>query len=160
MNFTTVIPTDLITPLGAYLRLREDSPASFLLESVEHGRLGRYSWVGSGSRMVDLDEAEGRDEPVVGYLAYDHITSLEPTVQLPGPGPDHPESRFIVVDTLVRFDHARGIAEVLSGDAEGLGQLLEAPHRPLARAGGAKGATRRLPSRFQYERGVQVAKEH
>ena len=66
MNFTTIIPTDLITPLGAYLRLREEAPASFLLESVEHGRLGRYSWVGAGSKIVDLAGAEGRAEPVVG----------------------------------------------------------------------------------------------
>jgi anthranilate synthase component 1 len=160
MNFTTVIPTDLITPLGAYLRLREDAPAAFLLESVEHGRLGRYSWVGSGSSIVDLAGAEGRDEPVVGYLAYDHIAKLEPSVQLPGKGPDLPESRFIVVGTLVRFDHARGIAEVLCGDAEALGELLDAPHRPPERSGGAKGATKRLPSRVDYERGVKVAKEH
>ena len=160
MNFTTVIPTDLITPLGAYLRLREEAPASFLLESVEHGRLGRYSWVGAGSQIVDLADAEGRAEPVVGYLSYDHIAKLEPTVHLPSSGPDLPESRFIVVGTLVRFDHARGIAEVLSGDAEALGELLDAPHRPIARSGGAKGATRRLPSRFEYERGVKVAKEH
>jgi anthranilate synthase component 1 len=160
MNFTTVIPTDLITPLGAYLRLREDAPASFLLESVEHGRLGRHSFVGSGSRVVDLAEAEGREEPVVGYLAYDHVAKLEPTVQLPAAGPGLPESRFVVVETLVRFDHARGIAEVLCGDPDGLGELLEAPHPPLARTARAKGSTRRLPSRFEYERGVQLAKEH
>jgi anthranilate synthase component I len=160
MNFTTVIPTDLITPLGAYLRLREDAPASFLLESVEHGRLGRYSWVGSGTRIVDLAEAEGRLEPVVGYLAYDHVAKLEPTVPLPDVGPDVPESRFVVVDTLVRFDHARGIAEALCGEPEALGDRLEAPHRPLERRSGTRGATRRLPSRFEYERGVAVAKEH
>ena len=33
------IHTDLLTPLGAYLRLREGARASFLLESVERGRL-------------------------------------------------------------------------------------------------------------------------
>ena len=41
MIVQTVIATDLITPLGAYLRLREAGSASFLLESVEKGRLGR-----------------------------------------------------------------------------------------------------------------------
>ena len=51
------IPTDLLTPLGAYLRLREAGPA-FLLESVERGRLGRYSFVGYGSRTVSFEEAE------------------------------------------------------------------------------------------------------
>ena len=54
MNPTTVIPTDLVTPLGAYLRLREQGRAAFLLESVEHGRLGRHSFVGlrHGARVV------------------------------------------------------------------------------------------------------------
>ena len=58
MNVQTVISTDLITPLGAYLRLRGGDRAGFLLESVERGRLGRHSFVGSGSRFVDFAEAE------------------------------------------------------------------------------------------------------
>ncbi len=37
----TEIPTDLLTPLGAYLTLREGASGAFLLESVERGRLGR-----------------------------------------------------------------------------------------------------------------------
>ena len=90
MNATTVIPTDLVTPLGAYLRLRETGPAAFLLESVEHGRLGRYSFVGSGSELVSFAEAEARAEPVVGYLGYDHAATLEPTVALPADGPVAP----------------------------------------------------------------------
>ena len=76
MRQTTNIPkpiaTDLLTPLGAYLRLRGAGTASFLLESVEHGRLGRYSLVGYGSQSVDFDEAERLGEPVVGYLSYDY----------------------------------------------------------------------------------------
>ena len=80
MNATTVIPTDLVTPLGAYLRLRPEDGAAFLLESVEHGRLGRHSFVGYGTRIVGFEEAEALDEPVVGYLGYDHIAKLEPTV--------------------------------------------------------------------------------
>ena len=93
---TTAIPTDLLTPLGAYLRLREAGRASFLLESVERGRLGRNSWIGAGSRLVTFDEAETLELPVVGYLGYDHIAKLEPTVPLPAAGPDVPESRFVV----------------------------------------------------------------
>jgi anthranilate/para-aminobenzoate synthase component I len=42
----TTIDTSLVTPLGAYLRLRERGRGAFLLESVERGRLGRYSFVG------------------------------------------------------------------------------------------------------------------
>src|SRR3954468_11931998 len=106
MNALTVVSTDLLTPLGAYLRLREGGRASFLLESVEHGRLGRHSFVGCGSRLLSFEEAEACGEPVVGYLGYDHAAELEPTVPLPDPGPGLPESRFVVADTLVRFDHA------------------------------------------------------
>ena len=118
MNSTTVIPTDLITPLGAYVRLRAAGEPSFLLESVEQGRLGRHSFVGAGSRLVSLEEAEQADAPVVGFLAYDHVARLEPTVVLPAEGPSLPESRFIVADALVRFDHAAGFAEV-AYEAEG-----------------------------------------
>src|SRR5690349_8524476 len=67
---TTEIATDLITPLGAYLRLRGEGAAAFLLESVEHGRLGRFSLVGHGSRLLDLEEAKRLGEPVVGYVGY------------------------------------------------------------------------------------------
>ena len=68
MNATTVVSTDLLTPLGAYLRLREAAAASFLLESVEHGRLGRHSFVGGGSRLVTIEEAETLGQPVVSPL--------------------------------------------------------------------------------------------
>jgi anthranilate synthase component I len=105
MIVQTVIATDLLTPLGAYLRLRDSRGSSFLLESVEHGRLGRYSLVGAGSQLVDVAEAETLGEPVVGYLSYDYAAELEPTVPLPERGPDLPQSRFIVAEIVVRFDH-------------------------------------------------------
>ena len=139
MNPTTVIPTDLVTPLGAYLRLREQGQAAFLLESVEHGRLGRHSFVGCGTELVSFDEAESRPEPVVGYLAYDHAATLEPTVPLPDAGPNPPESRFVVADTLVRFDHAHGFAEVLWGDPDATTAVLEGPRPELPAVGGGKG---------------------
>jgi anthranilate synthase component 1 len=160
MIVQTVIATDLLTPLGAYLRLRGEGKASFLLESVEHGRLGRYSLVGAGSRVVGLDEAEACGEPVVGFLAYDHIAQLEPTVSLPEPGPDLPESKFIVADTLVRFDHVSGMAEVLCGDPVQVEQQLEGPLGPIPNGSGVAGSIRRLPSRYEYERIVRTAKEY
>jgi anthranilate synthase component 1 len=160
MNPTTVIPTDLVTPLGAYLRLRERSPAAFLLESVEHGRLGRHSFVGCGSEVVSFEEAESRADPVIGYLAYDHAATLEPTVPLPATGPDLPESRFVVADTLVRFDHAHGLAEVLWGDPDGTTALLDGPRPALPANGTTRGHTRRFPSRLDYERSVVRAIEH
>ena len=160
MNPTTVIPTDLVTPLGAYLRLREQGRGAFLLESVEHGRLGRHSFVGCGSELVSFEEAESRPEPVVGYLAYDHAAVLEPTVPLPAAGPSEPESRFVVADTLVRFDHAHGLAEVLWGDPDAATALLEGPRPDVPQADGSRGHTRRHPSRLDYERGVRRAIEH
>ena len=161
MNALTVVSTDLITPLGAYLRLRESGRASFLLESVEKGRLGRHSFIGAGSRLVDFAEAERCGLPVVGYLAYDHAARLEPTVTLPDAGRGLPESRFVVADTLVRFDHGLGMAEVLCGEPGAVADLLAdsqpstAPPEPRTSAG----STRRLPSRHQYERAVVRAKE-
>ncbi len=83
---TTLLDTDLLTPLAAYLRLRGAGAASFLLESVDQGRLGRYSLVGCGSRLVSLAEAERSGEPIVGHVGYDWIAELEPTVPLPERG--------------------------------------------------------------------------
>jgi anthranilate synthase component 1 len=154
------ITTDLLTPLGAYLRLREGAPASFLLESVERGRLGRHSFVGRGSRLLGFDEAETRGEPVVGYLGYDVVTRLEPTVPLPDPGPGFPESRFVVPELLVRFDHARGVAEVLVGDAGEAARLLEAPQPEPPRGTGGRGELRRFPEREEHLRRIERAKEH
>src|SRR5919199_4211090 len=127
MTATTEIATDLITPLGAYLRVRAEGRASFLLESVERGRLGRFSFVGSGARVVPFEEAERLDVPLVGYLGYDFVAKLEPTVPLPEDGPGFPESAFVVADALVRFDHAQGVAEVLAGDPADVGALLDEP---------------------------------
>jgi anthranilate synthase component 1 len=161
MNALTVIATDLLTPLGAYLRLRERGRASFLLESVEKGRLGRHSFVGGGSRVVDLAEAEACGLPVVGYLGYDHAARLEPTVPLPSEGLDLPESRFVVAETLVRFDHGLGMAEVLAGNPGEVAELLEGPQpstEPSSRT--PSGSMRRLPSRHAYEQSVERAKEH
>jgi anthranilate synthase component I len=154
------IPTDLLTPLGAYLSLREDAAGAFLLESVERGRLGRFSFVGAGSRLVTFEDAETAGEPVVGYLGYDAVARFEPTVPLPAAGPALRDSSFVVPELLVRFDHARGIAEVLVGDADDAARLLdaEAPAVPASRA--ARGELRRFPERDEHLRRVVRAKEH
>jgi len=157
---STTIATDLITPLAAYLRLRDAGRASFLLESVERGRLGRYSLVGCGSRLLDFAAAEASGEAVVGYLGYDHVATLEPTVPLPDAGPDLPESRFVVAEVLVRFDHARGSAEVLRGDADDVAALLDEPADAPATMPGTPSETLRFPGREAYERGVERSKDY
>jgi anthranilate synthase component 1 len=155
---TTVLNTDLLTPLGAYLRLRREGAASFLLESVEQGRLGRYSLIGCGSRVISFEEAEHCGEPVVGYLGYDFVAKLEPTVPLPDAGRGLPESRFVAPDTLVRFDHALGVAEVLRGGADTVA-LLESELSPPPRESGVRAETARFPSQTDYEHGVLACKE-
>jgi anthranilate synthase component 1 len=150
----TEIPTDLLTPLGAYLTLRENAGGSFLLESVERGRLGRYSFVGAGSRLVSFAEAETLGEPVVGYLGYDAVASFEPTVPLPKDGPGVAESLFLVPDVLLRFDHARGVAELLRGEAP------SGASPPLPRGSTPRGPLEREPSREEHLRRVDRAKEH
>ena len=149
------LATDLLTPLGAYLSLRESTEGSFLLESVERGRLGRYSFVGAGSRLVSFEEAETLGDPVVGYLGYDAVATLEPTVPLPDDGPGVAESCFVVPDVLLRFDHARGVAELLRGEAGALGSSA-----PLPRGSTPRGPLEREPSRDEHLRRVERAKEH
>ena len=163
MTQATEIHADLITPLGAYLRLRAGARAGFLLESVEKGRLGRHSLLGTGEWLVAFDEAErevAAGRPVVGYLGYDHVAVLEPTVPLPTAGPGLPESRFVVAETLVRFDHAASVAEILAGDPAEVSARLGAEPPSEAAAETRAGPTSRFPDRAEYEAGVRTAKEH
>ena len=160
MNIAPVISTDLVTPLGAYVRLRREGRAAFLLESVERGRLGRHSLVGCGSRLCYLAEAEACGEPVVGYLAYDYAARLEPTVPLPAEGTGLPESRFLVADVLIRFDHVLGTAEMIRGDANAVSSLLAQPAPPLTTSKAKRGSARRTPNQRDYETSVRAAKEH
>jgi len=155
------IPADLLTPLAAYLRLRGTEGGSFLLESVERGRLGRNSFVGAGSRLVGFEEAETLGAPVVGYLAYDYAAKLEPTVPIPSDGPQLPESCFVVAETLVRFDHGAGVVDVLVGDADQIASRLEQPFELSHDASSAtSGRLRRFPSQERYEEMVRRCKEH
>ncbi len=157
---TTAISTDLVTPLGAYLRLRGDGTPSFLLESVEQGRLGRHSFVGCGRRVVSFEEAEEVGEPVVGYLGYDHVAKLEPTVPLPDERPDLPESRFVVADTLIRVDHVTSTAEVLAGEPDEIAAVLADPLPEPSNERLHGYPTERTPDRPEHERRVLAAKEH
>ena len=58
---------DLETPVSAFLKLRGDGPA-FLLESAEHGRLGRWSFLGFMPRSV-LRWSDGSLSEWAGDLA-------------------------------------------------------------------------------------------
>ena len=160
MTSLAPIPVDLLTPLGAYLRLRGEGGGSFLLESVERGRLGRNSFMGRGARIVSLEEAEDAELPVVGYVSYDYAATLEPTVPLPDAGTGLPESSFVVADTLVRFDHGAGVAEVLAGDPEAIGRALSEPLADVDVPRGDKGELSRSPSQERYEEMVRICQAH
>ena len=56
------LPADLLTPVGAYLLLREALGApAFLLESVERGeQVGRHSFLAAGCETTDsLERGDG-----------------------------------------------------------------------------------------------------
>ena len=160
MTLANAIPADLLTPLGAYLRLRGDEGGGFLLESVERGRLGRNSFVGWGARLVGLEEAETLETAVVGYVSYDYAAKLEPTVPMPAEGPGFPESCFVVAETLVRFDHGAGVAEVLAGEPQDVARKLAEPLATAERATGQRGALRRFPSQSRYEDMVRICQDY
>jgi anthranilate synthase component I len=160
MTIAPDIATDLVTPLGAYLRLRTHGRAAFLLESVERGRLGRHSLVGCGSHLCYLAEAEACGEPVVGYLSYDYAARLEAKVPLPAEKTGLPESRFLVPDILVRFDHVLNSAEVIRGDADEVAGIFGRPAPSVPTAHARRGFARRTPAPADYEASVRVAQEH
>src|SRR5437763_12359478 len=99
---------DTETPVSAFLKLRGEGPA-FLLESAEHGRVGRYSFIGFPPQSVlrwsladggdpyalaaaQLQRFRAAPTPelpfaggAVGVFAYDLVRTVEP---LGAPNPD------------------------------------------------------------------------
>jgi anthranilate synthase component 1 len=131
---------DVETPVSAYQKLKKTGP-SFLLESVEGGEhLGRYSFVGANPRkVIRVDRRDGPDplqeveremaklKPVsvrglprftggaVGFLGYEYIHFVEPTV--PCPSRDDlgtPVLCFMITDTLLIFDRVSQTIKVLA----------------------------------------------
>ena len=154
-----MISTDLPTPLGAYLRLRGIGSASARSKSVERGRLGGARGWAWGPRPPSTRRKDL--ELVVGYLAYDHVARLEPTVPLPTPGPWVPGERLVVAETLVRFDHGAGTAERSPRGRPRGGRGQARGRHPLAPgAPGHSGPLRRFPDRERYEEMVRVVKDH
>jgi anthranilate synthase component 1 len=77
-------------------------------------------------------------------------------VPLPADGPELPTSLFLVPEILLRFDHARGIAELLRGSAD----ALDGPSPPLLRGATRRGPLEREPSREEHIRRVERAQGH
>ena len=127
----TDLLADLETPVSAFAKLRGTGPA-FLLESVEGGeKVSRYSFIGCNPRKV-LQAASGSADPLatlreelarfqpvdvpglppftggaVGYLGYEFIHSVEPTVPLAARDElGVPVMWFMLCDSIVAFDRA------------------------------------------------------
>ena len=136
------ISADMETPVSAYLKVAR-GPYSFLLESVEGGeRLARYSFIGTepfktiktgpGQKLGEIDPLEIIEktlehyDPVsipglprfhggaVGYIAYDAVRYFEPLLPPEKDVLGLPESIFLLVDTLLVFDHLRHKIKVVS----------------------------------------------
>ncbi len=116
---------DTETPISLYERVRRDSPFSFLFESVESGNnVGRYSLVGWGARrqfiglpsesnvLARLDALiqsyQGLDvlpfNGFFGYLAYESVHEMEPTVPADLASLNVPLAMFWLPEVLVVFD--------------------------------------------------------
>ena len=66
---------DLHTPVGTFMRIADDSPYAFLLESVEGGeRIARYSFLGAEPEMIV------RGKGLQTYVERDGKTEIYPTV--------------------------------------------------------------------------------
>ena len=71
---------DCETPVGAYLKLRDDEPA-FLLESAEQGRLGRHSMLGGRPEAV-LRSKDGRMTCTWNDGRVDELDAADPFVSV------------------------------------------------------------------------------
>ena len=83
--------------------------ASFLLESVEQGRLGRLlaRRLRRPARLASRRPSGSTSRSSATSATTTSRSSSRPC-RCPDAGPDLPESRFVVADVLVRFDHVHG----------------------------------------------------
>ncbi|KAH9934939.1 anthranilate synthase component [Fomitopsis serialis] len=137
------LPGDLLTPCVAYLRIAKDAKYSFMLESVvAGGQIARYSFIGADPfkvvrtgpyeentgdpmaalqkelsvyRYVKLPEVPTFTGGAIGYVAYDCIQHFEPKTRRELDDNLHiPEAIFMLVDTLIIYDHLYQSIKVVS----------------------------------------------
>jgi anthranilate synthase component 1 len=138
------IVADMETPVSAFLKVSRGR-YSFLLESVEGGqRQARYSFIGTEPEKIVIVHAGDRTGPLqavkdelekykqvqvyglpilcggaVGYLSYETSTRFE---ELPSPHKDPlelPEAIFMIVGTILVFDHVTHKAIIVSNASIG-----------------------------------------
>ncbi|THH33919.1 hypothetical protein EUX98_g348 [Antrodiella citrinella] len=137
------LPGDLLTPCVAYLKVSKESKYSFLLESVVNGEnLARYSFIGADPlkvikagpneehtgdptlilqkelslyRYVKIPEVATFTGGAIGYVSYDCIQHFEPkTKRETRDTLAIPEAVFMLVDTLLIYDHLYQTVKVVS----------------------------------------------
>jgi anthranilate synthase component I len=158
------IKADLETPVSAYLKIAHGS-YSFLLESVEGGeRLARYSFLGTEPAMILTTNNGNFTDPLllvekefqryrtvpteglprfhggmVGYLSYEVARYFERVPALVYDPIGLPESKLMLADTLLIFDHLTHKIRVVSharldGDIEkSYGEATQKIDRLVAR---------------------------
>ena len=161
MTVSSLLDTDLLTPLGAYLHLREHGRASFLLESVEQGRLGRYSLVGCGSRLLSYEEAEQ------ARRAGRRLPRLRLRLEARADRADARRRARAAGEPLRRRRRARPVRPRAAASPRCSAAirarstaLLESDVPRPPRESGARAETRRFPSQADYERGVVACKDY
>ncbi len=134
------IVADAETPVSAYQKMQK-SGGSFLFESVEGGEhIGRYSFLGSHPhKVIRVDKADGSDplqavekemaqfKPVavpglprftggaVGFLGYEYIHQIEPSVPKPvGDDLHTPVLCFMITDTILIFDRVSQTIKIVA----------------------------------------------
>ena len=134
------ILADTETPVTAYQKIRKRGP-SFLLESVEGGEyISRYSFLGANPHaVIRVEQVAGSDpllqveaamaqyRPVtvpglprfaggaVGFLGYEYIHAIEPSVPLPARNDlGTPVLCFMITDALLIFDRVSQTIKVVA----------------------------------------------
>ncbi len=134
------ILADTETPVTAYQKIRKRGP-SFLLESVEGGEhISRYSFIGANPHTVIRVNGRTGDDPLrqvetemakfrpvtvpglprfaggaVGFIGYEYIHFVEPSVSLPARDDlGTPTLCFMITDALLIFDRVSQTIKVVA----------------------------------------------
>lgn len=147
-------PSDMITPVGAAMRLFSDEEPSFLLESAEGGQtVGRYSLLGvrpvasigrygeslddlrtflAAHRVAKVDVPLALPAGAVGYLSYDAIRMWETVSDRHADKPT-PAFLFHHFRDLVVFDHLKQRLYFVTLTPSGAQRTQEEYKRSVAR---------------------------
>ncbi|HWI21633.1 MAG TPA: chorismate-binding protein [Baekduia sp.] len=141
---------DTETAVSALLKLRAGAPdePAFLLESAEHGRMGRYSFIGlrpqnvirwslgddgdpyeiaraaAAPTQAPFDDAPPFTGGAVGFFGYDLVRTVETTLGAPNEDVlGLPDLALMIADVLVIFDYVKHtitlLANVSAEDVDG-----------------------------------------